>query len=232
MGHTEGGGDGWRDGWWMRACMHGWKRSEGMLDGWDRGRKGVADRQAGRGVGQRVVGVLQLPQLLLAGHSRWGNQALLPGNSPRPTAVQQCCGATGAAPMALRTGGATALQQLELMSLHYNCAHGFTTIRVPGHVSASQLCTDSPSLMSQWCLRSPGSPEAMSLVTSPCHSHARSLLMTSVPGDARPTAVPTVSSFPVSLVPSSCHSCAHSFAITSIPGHVAELPPHSNWHTQ
>lgn len=61
-----------------------------MLDGWDRGRKGVADRQAGRGVGQRVVGVLQLPQLSLAGHSRWGNQALLPGNSPRPTAVLRC----------------------------------------------------------------------------------------------------------------------------------------------
>lgn len=194
-------------------------------------RKEGSSRQAGRQRSRTEGGWCPPAPTALAG---WAQQVGQSGTAPReqPQAHSSAAVLPGLLPWHCAPGGATALQQLELMSLHYNCAHGFTTIRVPGHVSASQLCTDSPSLMSQWCLRSPGSPEAMSLVTSPCHSHARSLLMTSVPGDARPTAVPTVSSFPVSLVPSSCHSCAHSFAITSVPGHVAELPPHSNWHTQ
>lgn len=58
MGRELGRMDGWMDGTGMKGCV----------DGWNRGRKGVADRRADRRVGQKVVGVPQLPQLSLAGH--------------------------------------------------------------------------------------------------------------------------------------------------------------------
>lgn len=165
--------------------MDGWNRNEGMC-GWMEQRKERSSRQTGRQKGRTEGGWCPPAPTALIGWADVGQSGTAPRNSPRAAAVsmQQCCRGTGAAPMALRTRGTTALQQLELMSVHYNCAHGLTTIGAPGHVSMSQLCTQTHlDWCPQWCPQSPGSPEAMPLVSSPCHSHACSLLVMSGPGN-------------------------------------------------